>query len=604
MRQTISERIAVGRFWLTAALCLASVAIGSMSLIIPGLDPVSSGIVWPLVTLAATLAASVLWLLGQSWPARIPLFVSGVIVGLFVIIPAHPEINGAGRISESTSEVTSALTAQDAPTWNQGVLFVLLTVAFLCSCGRTRSPPPRVGTTDSRAPARLGARTGIVAAVVLALVLGGAIPAGFGLRSLNQKAMRARAETITHYDPPETDHVDTDVKIGKQHGWSRTGLDKALPAGKITIGVRANTVVGLRSRDGAKLWQYQVKHNKDRDWISNVVVDTESRTVLVQVRDALIGIGFDGKTRYHTQLPHTGRWTVRWNILPTSQGSSSAPTLSHGETAVFIRKGNTPVSGHGPAKGFSVATGHRLWQTDTDESCDVVASTRGKTTHVLVTGNPPCSTRLLRFDGGQQRYETKLQPPKRLGSPANVESHSSGDPPLRTVDDDIVVVRARWFDEGNKKAAHTTALVDSTGAILQSRNQSLPGRLHPLDSKGHRIRLGTLDTGREERRPAWIVFDQKLHRQSVDSRTRLPKPPNRPWKHKVRRLGDRLDLVAHGKHHIRRLDKDLTRVETIDATHLKRCRKHGKMSITGDNKHLALSCSEDGKRITYVRPVS
>lgn len=59
-------------------------------------------------------------------------------------------------------------------------------------------------------------------------------------------------------------------------------------------------------------------------------------------------------------------------------------------------------------------------------------------------------------------------------------------------------------------------------------------------------------------------------------------------------------VVGNSKHHIRRLDQNLTKVKTIDATKLPECRAKTGSYLDSDNDHMVLHCGQ----VMYVRPAT
>lgn len=593
--------MAVPRFWLTAALCLAAAVVASLPLIMPGLGTAPAAPLWPL----AVLAALGCWLVDRwRWPARLILFGSTVAFGQVVFHSSYPKTtdeSGETRIYY----VDRALAAVEAASWTHGILLVLLVAAFICSCGRVRAQ-------------RISGRSMLVAAAILTLVVAAAVPAGLGVRSASRAAIRDRAETITRYDSPPTDDVKSDVRVGKKHGWSRTGLENALPAGTVTIGIRGNTVVGLRTRDGAKLWQYRVEHDKHHDWINDVVVDPGSHTVLVRVRRVLIGISFDGRIAYHSRLTDTGwGWTHPHDLGPTTGGRPDRePTLSRASTAVFARsRGSGDYVGRHFAYGYSESNGRRLWHADAGgDDCELTATTHGDSSYVFIGGmRPPCRSRILRFDGPTQQYDTELKPPSEQAWRKTTwnwfvnPGHRRINPPfVQVVDADFVATQSNWArDSGHTKDRSLARLIDSAGTIRKTRSTApLSGSatadslLFAVQRHGGQPRFGMLDTDHAHHRLGWVLFDENMHKKS----TVWLSGPEYP---KIRQIGEHyLDLIDHsGRHHIRRLDDQLSAIDTITEPRTHTSKKYAQLSAwaAGDNDHLVLGGG--GDTIT-VRPIT
>lgn len=288
MRQATSDRIAAARFWIVPALCLAAAVTAALPLI----KPAPGNLPVPFIWTPAMLAAAICWLVKDDlrWATRFILYVAVVALAMIIFFRAsYPGL----------TDIASVLMARDAATWNDGVVFAFVLSAVVCSFGPAE--PTRLPLLPVRALAING--------LVLALIIAAAVPTGVGVRSLTRAQERSHAESMTRYHPPKTADTHTHVPIGKKYGWSRTDLDKVIPAGDRVIGLKAGTVLGLRKSDGATLWRYSVKTVN----IHNVVTDARSRTVLDRIDDVLVGIKFDGRIAYRRPLP------------PTANGASVAP---------------------------------------------------------------------------------------------------------------------------------------------------------------------------------------------------------------------------------------------------------------------------------------
>lgn len=587
------------RFWLTPTLCLAAAVAAALPLINPSLGAPPVPFFWPVVT----TTAGALWLVDRwRWTTRLILVVTAVVFGWLAVSSQYPSTRQAEDApgGEVVTGVGKALMGVGAATWTQGVTLLLVAAAFICSCGPAR-------------PGRIGGRSLVAATLVLVGVIAAAVPAGLGVRSASQAATRSRAETITRYDPANTDGVHSDVQAGNKRGWSRTGLRDAMPAGDLTIGVRGNEVLGLRSSDGAARWRYQVTHDKSRHQIRDVVVDSDAHTVLVRVDNVLVGIRFDGHITYHTRLADPGRFRSLRHLIDLGSihggHRSTTPTLSRAAIAVFANRRTDSYTGYNFAYGYAVSTGNQQWRVETEsDRCEITATADGDTVHVVTAGKSPCRTRILRFDGATQRYDTELEPPPEARtSPQHSMfarphgSHRHSTPYVYAAGSDSVAVQPSWLGKPGRDSIFRTQLVDADGNIGGTLSQApLSGDAYadslliPVHGKAHNgSRFGMLDTDHKHGRLGWALLDQKLRQKSV---TWLP-GPQYP---KVRQLGRHyLDLIDdNGRHHISRIDDQLSAVETIDSPGT--CRSETSTWAAGDDQHLVLGCRDT---IT-VRPIT
>lgn len=264
------------------------------------------------------------------------------------------------------------------------------------------------------------------------------------------------------------------------------------------------------------------------------------------------------------------------------------------------------------AYGYSVATGQRLWKVDThDQECSFTATGHRKTTYLLITGSlPRCRNRLLRFDGGKQRYDTTLKPPAKLtsGSKRDSSAGSGATPGIQAIDSNDVSVQLSWRGLSHRREKHIerTQLIDESGTLRGARDRPLyshPWSL-PLPIKDTRSkntsRWGML-VENSNHRLDWQLVDQKLRRKSAAALHQKPLIQVSNYEPTVRRMGHYLGLLRHGKAQIRRIDKELTRLETIDSTKLSKCSSKGTGLFSGDGRQLVLGCK---KHTVYVRPIA
>lgn len=275
------------------------------------------------------------------------------------------------------------------------------------------------------------------------------------------------------------------------------------------------------------------------------------------------------------------------------------------------------------AYGFDVASGRKLWQVDTESrSCDLAASTHNRTGYILTAGPRPCRTRVLRFDGSSQRFDQTLKPPHEpdtttssvYKSKFDTRWHKPGSSPIppaiHAVDADYVAVQPVWQDQSDKNAV-PTQLLDSAGTVRGTLHGApLSGATFP-DSLLFPVRqtdatdgqrFGMLDASRK-RRAGWALFDASLDQKSD---RQVPETFN-----DFRRMGHYLDLMGKWRHHLRRIDDKLTRIETIDTRKLPGCfgarTDMARDDVYGDGDHIALHCPNPTRKHTYrffVRAVS
>lgn len=89
------------------------------------------------------------------------------------------------------------------------MLLVLILAATIRSWGRAPRYPDGFEIFGSKGAPATGTKrgtvwTGVFVTVMLALVFAVAVPAGSGVRALNQNAIRSRAAPLTRHDPAKT----------------------------------------------------------------------------------------------------------------------------------------------------------------------------------------------------------------------------------------------------------------------------------------------------------------------------------------------------------------------------------------------------------------
>jgi hypothetical protein len=405
--------------------------------------------------------------------------------------------------SRRLTHVDDALLAEGVPSqWRAfaALVCLALVVALVLTASRltwwnrarlTDAPVPATGST------RRWFAAGLAAALVLTAV---AWTAARPVRDWTARRIVAHGAQLEVFGSPRR---DPDLLEVTSRGWRRQGLQRALAAGEVVVGVEIrgaadhdedadtalSAVVGLRPEDGAELWRYTVEGSEGQQWIRAVVVDPEANTALVVVRNVLVGLDLDGGIRYTRALrPHDD--LVRWTLTTGSPDYEPPSKMTLASVAVLAGV-------QGPlfeeVVGVDVATGQVLWREDVPALCRVAAVNPrmstfepspppSRTAIVAMTGGDDACTdadeadplaglgnaTVTRYDGSDLRWRTALTPPSGLEHPEAFAPQAAFNPwGLAAPTTDQVLVEVDWSGRRNGEYTAEWRLValDARGEV-------------------------------------------------------------------------------------------------------------------------------------------